>query len=90
MNALIRLYADAVNAKSKKENGFDLNEYDKRCMDFAKEYSRKLLAVDVNISIEQMLDTGWSLLKTYFKKYEVGIKEEFLEKYWNEEKTIKA
>jgi V/A-type H+-transporting ATPase subunit B len=90
MNALVRLYADAINAKSKKENGFDLNEYDKRCMAFAKEYSRKLLAVDVNIPIEQMLDTGWSLLQTYFKKFEVGIKEEILEKYWNEEKTIKA
>jgi len=90
MNALVRLYADAIYAKSKKENGFDLNEYDKRCLAFAKEYSRKLLAVDVNIPIEQMLDTGWSLLQTYFKKFEVGIKEEILEKYWNEEKTIKA
>ncbi|MGF1556762.1 V-type ATP synthase subunit B [Paucihalobacter sp.] len=90
MNALVRLYADAMDAKTKKENGFDLNEYDKRCLDFAKEYSRKLLAVDVNIPIDQMLDTGWELLQTYFKKFEVGIKEEFIEQYWHEEQTINA
>lgn len=90
MNALVRLYADAMDAKSKKENGFDLNEYDKRCLKFAKDYSRKLLAVDVNISIDQMLDTGWELMQTYFKKFELGIKENILENYWNDEKPIKA
>jgi len=90
MNALVRLYADAMNAKTKKENGFDLNEYDLRCLDFAKDYSRKLLAVDVNISIDQMLDIGWELLQTYFKKFEVGIKESFMEKYWDDKKPIKA
>lgn len=90
MNALVRLYADAMDAKTKKENGFDLNDYDKRCLNFAKEYSRKLLAVDVNIPIDQMLDTGWQLLQTYFKKFEICIKEEFIEQYWHEEQTINA
>lgn len=90
MNALVRLYADAVDAKTKKENGFDLNDYDERCLAFAKEYSRQLLAVDVNISIDQMLDTGWQLLRTYFKKFEVGIKEKFMEQYWDEEKSVNA
>jgi V/A-type H+-transporting ATPase subunit B len=82
MNALIRLYADAMNAKTKKENGFDLNEYDVRCLNFAKDYALKLLAVDINISVDEMLDTGWELLKTHFERYEVGIKEEFLNIYW--------
>lgn len=86
MNALVRLYADAMDAKTKKENGFDLNEYDKRCLAFAKEYAMDLLAVDVNLSIEQMLDTGWFLLRKYFEKFEVGIKEELLNQYWDERK----
>ena len=90
MNALVRLYADAMSAKTKKENGFDLNEYDKRCLEFAKEYSKRLLAVDVNITIDQMLDTGWELLKKYFKKFEVGIKEEIMEKYWDDKTTVNA
>ncbi len=87
MNALIRLYADAVNAKTKRENGFDLNEYDRRCLSFSKEYALELLAVDINIPVDEMLDTGWKLLQRHFEKYEVGIKEEFIAKYWTKEDT---
>jgi len=86
MNSLIRLYADAMNAKTKKENGFDLNEYDVRCLDFSKDYALRLLAVDINITVDEMLDIGWELLKTHFEKYEVGIKDEFLDKYWEPDK----
>ena len=88
MNTLVRLYADAKEAKTKQENGFDLNEYDKRCLPFALEYSERLLAIDVNISIDEMLDTGWELMQKYFEKYELGIKEKLIEKYWPEEKTL--
>lgn len=84
MNALIRLYADAMDAKTKRENGFDLNEYDKKCLAFSKEYAMRLLAVDINIPIDEMLDTGWQLLEKYFEKYEVGIKEQLINKYWKE------
>jgi len=82
MNALIRLFADAANAKTKMENGFDLSEYDLRTLTFAKEYSRQLLAIDVNISIDEMLDRGWSLFAKNFKKEEVGIKQALVDKYW--------
>jgi V/A-type H+-transporting ATPase subunit B len=90
MNALIRLYADAMNAKTKKENGFDLNEYDERCLNFSKDYAMKLLAIDINISVDEMLDTGWELLQKHFEKYEVGIKNDLLKKYWKKEKVEPA
>lgn len=82
MNTLVRLYADAANAKMKRENGFDLTEYDERCLKFSSEYSEKLLAIDVNIKIDEMLDTGWYLMGRYFDKTEVGIKESLTNKYW--------
>ena len=82
MNTLIRLYADAANAKMKRENGFDLTPYDERCLKFSSEYSTRLLAIDVNIKIEEMLDTGWELMGKYFDKTEVGIKESLSNKYW--------
>ncbi len=82
MNALIRLFADAANAKTKMENGFDLSEYDQRTLTFAKDYSRNLLAIDVNISIDEMLDLGWELLAKNFKKEEVGIRQVLVDKYW--------
>ena len=82
MNACVRLYADAANAKTKLENGFDLSDYDERALKFAHDYSEKLLAIDVNIDIEQMLDTAWTLFAEYFSKEEVAIKAELIEKYW--------
>ena len=82
MNACIRLYADAANARTKMENGFDLTDYDNRVLDFAKEYSNDLLAIDVDLKIEQMLDTAWNLFGRYFTKSEVAIKKEFMDKYW--------
>jgi len=79
MNAAVRLYADAANAKTKLENGFDL-----RTLNFAKAYSEKLLAIDVNVDIEEMLNTAWTLFGEHFSKEEVGIREEFMKQYWSE------
>lgn len=82
MNTSVRLYADAANAKTKLENGFDLSDYDLRCLDYAKEYATRLLAIDVNIPINEMLDTAWELFGKYFTKAETGLKEKLIEKYW--------
>jgi V/A-type H+-transporting ATPase subunit B len=43
-----------------------------------------LLAIDVNISINEMLDTAWELFGKYFSKVETGIREALVEKYWKE------
>ncbi len=82
MNAAIRLYADAANARTKLENGFDLTDYDERTLRFAREYSDRLLAIDVNLHVEDMLDTAWELFGKYFSRAEVGIKQELVEQYW--------
>ncbi len=82
MNAAIRLYADAANAKTKLENGFDLTDYDQRCLRFAHDYADQLLAIDVNLNTEEMLDVTWKLFRQYFKLEEVNIKKEFTDKYW--------
>ena len=83
MNAAIRLYADAANARTKLENGFDLTDYDKRTLDFARDYSNELLAIDVNIGITQMLDTAWALCRKYFTRSELGIKKEIVDEFGN-------
>lgn len=81
MNTGVRLYADAANAKTKLENGFDLSDYDLRCLQYAKEYSNRLLAIDVNIKIDRMLDTAWELFGKYFKRQELNIKQSLVDKY---------
>ncbi len=81
MNAAIRLYADAANARTKLENGFDLTDYDRRTLEFARDYSNELLAIDVNIGITQMLDTAWVLFRKYFNRSELGIKKEIVDEF---------
>ena len=85
MNAGVRLYADAQNAKSKLENGFDLSDYDLRCLDYAKEYATRLLSIDVNITITEMLDTAWDIFSKYFTPTETGIKQALIDKYWKKD-----
>ena len=82
MNAAVRLYADAANARTKLENGFDLTDYDNRTLAFAKDYANDLLAIDVNLNVTEMLDKGWELFGKHFKPEEVSVKREFVEKYW--------
>ncbi|MDE5703754.1 MAG: V-type ATP synthase subunit B, partial [Bacteroidales bacterium] len=82
MNAAVRLYADAANARTKMENGFDLSDYDERTLAFAKEYSADILAIDVNIDTTEMLDRVWRMFAQYFKPAEVAIKQNLMDKYW--------
>ena len=82
MNAAVRLYADAANAKTKRDNGFDLTDYDERAIKFSSDYSEKLLAIDVNIEVDTMLDTAWKLFAKHFSKAEVGSKKSVMDKYW--------
>ena len=82
MNAGVRLYADAQNAKTKQENGFDLSDYDRRCLKYSVEYATRLLSIDVNISINEMLDTAWELFAKYFTPAETGIRQSLIDKYW--------
>ncbi|MFV0482742.1 MAG: V-type ATP synthase subunit B [Bacteroidales bacterium] len=82
MNACVRLFSDAASAKTKMENGFDLTDYDERCLAFALDYSKDMLAIDVNIDSTEMLNTAWEIMGKYFKTEEVGIRQNLIEKYW--------
>jgi V/A-type H+-transporting ATPase subunit B len=88
MNAAIRLYADAANAKTKLENGFDLSDYDKRTLQFAKEYAQQLLAIDINLDITRMLNITWNLFRRNFQSEELGIKAKYIEQYWEKATEI--
>ena len=86
MNAAVRLFSDAAIAQTKMENGFDLTDYDNRSLAFADDYSRQLLAIDVNVDTTEMLDIAWKLFGEHFTPAEVNIKQSLVEKYWVGEK----
>ncbi|MBO5194690.1 MAG: V-type ATP synthase subunit B, partial [Bacteroidales bacterium] len=60
------------------------SDYDLRCLDFAKDYATRILAIDVNLGITEMLDTAWELFGKHFTKAETGIKQALIDKYWPE------
>jgi len=83
MNAAVRLYADAANARTKLDNGFDLTEYDERTLRFARAYSTLILSVDVNLDMEAMLTQTWDLFSEHFSREELGIKAQFLDRFYH-------
>lgn len=85
MNAAVRLYADAANAKTKLENGFELSDYDERALAFAKDYSANILAIDINIDTTEMLDRIWRMFARYFTPTEVAVKQHLMDRYWPKE-----
>lgn len=81
MNTAIRLYSDAANALTKQDNGFDLTEYDKRCISFSYDYSKNILSITEGGDIDHILDQLWKLFEKYFHFDEIQIKQEFYDKY---------
>ena len=51
------------------------------------EYATRLLSIDVNISIDEMLDTAWELFAKYFTPAETGIRQSLTDKYWPAKKA---
>ncbi len=82
MEASVRLNADALKAKTKRENGFDLTDYEERAIKFSHDYASQILAIDVDIKPDEMLDVTWDLFQKYFTRDEVAIKDEFMNLYW--------
>jgi len=83
-NAMIRLYAESKKAKERHAMGFRLSRWDEKLLHFSKLFEQRLMDLNVNCSLEQSLDIGWTILSTCFSKQEVGIKAAILDKYWAE------
>jgi len=82
-NAIIRLYAESKKAIERHAMGFKLSKWDEKLLHFTKLFESKLMDLNVNCSLEQALDIGWSILATCFSKEEVGIKQSILDKFWS-------
>ncbi|HCK21200.1 MAG TPA: V-type ATP synthase subunit B, partial [Bacteroidetes bacterium] len=58
--------------------------YNNRTLAFAKSYTESLLAIDVQMDMEEMLDKAWELVGKFFQPEETGIKQAMVEKYWKD------
>jgi V/A-type H+-transporting ATPase subunit B len=83
MNAMVRFYAEALKARELYSMGFKLSKWDEKLIKYGDLFETKLMDLDVNIPLSEALDLGWKILSDCFEPSEVGIKQELVERYWN-------
>lgn len=81
-NNMIRLYADSKKAKERQSMGFKLSKWDEKLLKYLERFESKMMNLEVNLMLEEALDSGWRILAKCFDKEEVGIKQKLLDKYW--------
>jgi V/A-type H+/Na+-transporting ATPase subunit B len=86
-NTLIRLYADSKKAFERQSMGFKLSHWDEKLIKFSQFFEKKLMNLEVNISLEEALDEGWTMLAECFDRNEVAMKKSLTDKYWPREKS---
>jgi len=81
-NAQIRLYAESKKARERESMGFRLSQWDQKLLTFSTLFEDRMMNLEVNIPLEEALDLGWKTLSECFEIHEVGIKQEFVNRYW--------
>ncbi len=82
MDAMIRMYSAYKDTVEKKNMGFSMSKWDEKLLKYGDLFERKLMDLSVNLSLEQALDLGWSILAECFEKDETGMKSELVDEFW--------
>ncbi len=82
MNACIQLYAECRESREKRGMGFEISEWDERLMKYGNLFEQRIMHLQVNIPLEQALDTCWEIFAECFEPAEVGIRRNIIEKHW--------
>jgi len=80
-DVLIRLYAEGQKARDRHSMGFVPSAWDCKLLKFSDMFEEGLMSLDVNISLEEALDKGWTILSKCITQKESGLPERFM-KYW--------
>lgn len=81
-NAMIRLYAESKKARERQSMGFKLSRWDEKLLSYSGLFESRMMSLEVNLPLEDALDSGWKIMAECFGREEVGIKESILEQYW--------
>jgi len=84
MNAMIRLYAGAREAETKKAMAFDLSDYDERSLRFGRLFRERFMDVSVALPLEQALDLAWRTMAECFAPEELVVRQSLVDRYYPE------
>ncbi len=82
MDAMIRMYSSYKDTVEKQNMGFAMNKWDEKLIKYGELFEEKLMALSVNLSLEEALDLGWKILAECFEKDETGIKSDLTDEFW--------
>ena len=82
MNSMIRLFAKSREVEQKLAMGFDKTADDDRFLLYGKLFYDRFMNLEVDMGLNDALDLGWKTLAECFQPDEVGIKQEFIDRYW--------
>jgi V/A-type H+-transporting ATPase subunit B len=85
MNAMIRLYAKALESKKKISMGFQKTATDEKYLKYGELFASRFMDLRVDIPLDAALDQGWRTMAECFEPQEIGIKRDLIEKYWPRE-----
>ncbi len=84
MNSMIRLFAESREVGQKLSMGFEKTEADDKYLRYAELFYDRFMNLSVDMGINDALDLGWKTMAECFGPEDVGIKQEFIDKYWPE------
>ena len=82
MDGMVKLYAACLESQEKNSMGFRMSEWDQKLLKYGDIFERDLMALSVNLPLEQALGRGWEILAECFSKEETGLRTELLNQYW--------
>ena len=83
MNSMIRLFAKSREVEQKLAMGFEKTIEDERYLKYGQLFYERFMDLRVDIGINEALNLGWKTLGECFTPDEVGIKQEFIDRYWS-------
>jgi V/A-type H+-transporting ATPase subunit B len=82
MDGMIQLYAQYLETEEKRSMGFRMSDWDNKLLKYGALFEKQMMDLTVNVSLEDALDSGWSILAECFNPDETGFRSNLTEKYW--------
>ena len=82
MDGCIQLYADCRESREKRSMGFEMSAWDNKLLQYGVLFEDKIMALSVDIALEDALDLCWEILAECFEPAETGIRRSIIDAHW--------
>lgn len=82
MDTMIQLYASFKETLEKQSMGFRMSGWDTKLLKYGERFEKEMMALSVNIPLEEALDLGWKILADCFEPQETGIASKLTDAFW--------